>query len=98
MKDADQAIDLLEDITLIPGPTEELLNERQFLDYRSEREQCLDWLLTFGIDPKTADGYAKQPSAIARSEWTSSTAGSGSRKAGTLRASLTTTLTITCAT
>ncbi len=59
MKDADQATDPLEDITLIPGTTEELLNERQYLNYRSEREQCLDWLLTFGIEPKTADGYAK---------------------------------------
>ncbi|ADD04053.1 XerC/D-like integrase [Natrialba magadii ATCC 43099] len=59
MKDADQATDPLEDITLIHGPTEELLNERQYLDYRSEREQCLEWLLAFGIDPKTADGYAK---------------------------------------
>ena len=59
MKYADQATDPLEAVTLVPGVTEELLEERQYLDYRREREQCLDWLLTFGKDPDTADGYAK---------------------------------------
>ena len=59
MKDADQATDPFDDITLIPNNTEELLNERQFLDYRSEREHCLDWLLTFGKEPEKAEGYAK---------------------------------------
>ena len=58
MKNADHATDPLEEVTLVPNPSEKLLNERQLLDYRSEREQCLDWLLTFGKDPKTADGYA----------------------------------------
>lgn len=28
------------------------------IDYRAEREQCLEWLLTFGIDPESAEGYA----------------------------------------
>jgi hypothetical protein len=52
MKDADEATDPFDDITLVPNNTEELLNERQFLDYRSEREHCLDWLLTFGKEPE----------------------------------------------
>ena len=28
------------------------------IDYRTEREQCLDWLLTFGKNPDRAEGYA----------------------------------------
>ena len=59
MNDADQATDPLDGITIVPKPSEKLLNERQYLDYRTEREQCLEWLLNFGKDPKTADGYAK---------------------------------------
>lgn len=59
MKDADRATDPFNDITLVPNNTEELLNERQYLDYRSEREHCLDWLLTFGKEPEKAEGYAK---------------------------------------
>jgi len=59
MNDADQATDPLDGIKLVTEPSEKLLNERQYIDYRSEREQCLDWLLTFGKDPETADGYAK---------------------------------------
>jgi len=49
----------LEDITVVPGPTEERLNERQLVDYRSQRESCLDWLLHFGKNPKKAEGYAR---------------------------------------
>ena len=58
MKNSDQATDPLDEIKLVPEPSEELLNERQYLDYRSERERCLDWLLTFGKDPEKAEGYA----------------------------------------
>ena len=58
MKNSDQATDPLDEIKLVPEPSEELLNERQYLDYRSERERCLDWLLTFGKDPEKATGYA----------------------------------------
>ncbi|QSG09558.1 XerD/XerC family integrase [Halapricum desulfuricans] len=39
-------------------PAREYLNQKQLLDYRSEREDCLSWLLAFGKDPETADGYA----------------------------------------
>jgi hypothetical protein len=59
MKDADRATDPFDDITLVPNNTEELLNERQYLDYRSEREHCLDWLVTFGKEPEKAGRYAK---------------------------------------
>jgi len=46
----------LEGITLVPEPTEERLNERQLVDYRSQRESCLDWLLHFsGSMSKIAD-------------------------------------------
>ena len=46
-------------MTLIPKPSRRLLNERQLIDYRAERERCIDWLLHFGKDPEKADGYAK---------------------------------------
>ena len=59
MNDADRATDPFDDISLVPNKTEDLLNERQYLDYRSEREHCLEWLLTFGKEPERADGYAK---------------------------------------
>lgn len=58
MKNTNQATDPLDEVKLVPKPSEELLNERQFIDYRTEREKCLDWLLTFGKKPKKAEGYA----------------------------------------
>jgi len=61
MKDADEATNPLADISVVPEPSVEALNERQQIDYRSQREQCLDWLLVFGKDPKQADGYAHTP-------------------------------------
>ena len=59
MKNSDQAMNTLDGVTIVPKPSKELLNERQYLDYRSEREHCLEWLLTFGKDPAKAEGYAK---------------------------------------
>lgn len=56
---SDEAINTLEGVKLIPNPTEQLLNERQYLDYRSERHNCLEWLLVFGKNPEKAEGYAK---------------------------------------
>lgn len=58
MKDADQAMNPLEDIAVVPEPSEKLLNQRQPFDYRTERENCLEWLLAFGKDPERAEGYA----------------------------------------
>ena len=60
MKNTNQATDPLDEVKLVPEPSEELLNERQFIDYRTEREKCLDWLLTFGKKPKKAEGYAER--------------------------------------
>ncbi len=59
MKNADEATTPLEGITVVPEPSAELLNERQQIDYRNQREQCLEWLLVFGKDPKKAEGYAR---------------------------------------
>ena len=58
MKNSKKATNPLEGISIVPEPSEKLLNERQRIDYRTEREQCLEWLLTFGKDPDSADGYA----------------------------------------
>jgi len=58
MKDADEATNLRADISIVTEPSAEVLNERQQIDYPSQREQCLDWQLVFGKDPKQADGYA----------------------------------------
>lgn len=59
MNDDDQAINTLDGIKLVPGPSKKQLNERQLIDYRTEREQCLDWLLAVGKEPEKAEGYAK---------------------------------------
>jgi len=60
MKNSTQATNPLAGISIVPEPTEKLLNERQLVDYWAEREQCLEWLLTFGKDPDHAEGYAYQ--------------------------------------
>lgn len=48
----------LDDYPVVPDVTKEYLNPHQLLDYRSEREDCLRWLLAYGKDPKQAAGYA----------------------------------------
>jgi hypothetical protein len=58
MRNADEATDPLQGVTVITEPTADLLNERQQIDFRNHREQCLEWLLGFGKNPKKADGYA----------------------------------------
>lgn len=50
----------LQDLTIIPQPSKEYLNKRQLLDYRSQREDCLEWLLAIGKKPEEAEGYAFQ--------------------------------------
>jgi hypothetical protein len=42
MKNADEATTPLEGITVVTEPAAELLNERQEIDYRNQREQCLE--------------------------------------------------------
>ena len=49
----------LDDYPVVTEPSESFLNQRQLLDYRSEREECLRWLLAYGKEPKKAKGYAK---------------------------------------
>lgn len=48
----------LDDLPVVTEPSESYLNQRQLLDYRSEREDCLQWLLAFGKNPDRAEGYA----------------------------------------
>lgn len=50
----------LEDIPVITEPTANRLNKRQLVTYRSEREDYLSWMLSFGKDPSYAEGYAKE--------------------------------------
>ena len=49
----------LNDITLVSEPSRKQLNERQRVDYRAEREDCLQWLLAVGKTPKRGEGYAR---------------------------------------
>jgi len=48
----------LEEYTLVTENSRNYLNQRQLVDYRSEREECLRWLLTYGKKRKKAEGYA----------------------------------------
>lgn len=83
MNNSDQAMNSLDGIILVPEPSEKRLNERQYLDYRSTQEQCLEWLLTFGKDPEKAAGYARPTVKTRAFAWIGSTVGSGIAKVGT---------------
>jgi hypothetical protein len=48
----------LDDITLVPTPSERILNPRQQVDYREHRRQLLEWAVHLGKDPAKANGYA----------------------------------------
>lgn len=48
----------LSDVRVVTNPAREHLNERQFVDYRTNREACLEWLLAVGKAPKRGEGYA----------------------------------------
>jgi len=58
MNNSDAATTPLEDINFVTEPSAARLNERQQLDYRTEREQCLEWLYAVGKTPKRGEGYA----------------------------------------
>lgn len=47
-------------IVVIPEKSQEYLNERQLVDYRTHREQLIQWTLTLGKDPEKAEGYAHE--------------------------------------
>ena len=49
----------LDEIPVVTEPSESYLGHRQLIDYRSEREDCLQWLLGLGKDPEHGKGYAK---------------------------------------
>jgi hypothetical protein len=49
----------LDEVSFIPSTTAERLNERQLIDYRHERVECLKWLLGLGKNPDRVEGYAE---------------------------------------
>jgi site-specific recombinase XerD len=49
----------LQGIRLVTTPASTYLNVRQETDYERERKCCAKWLLTFGISPDKAEGYAR---------------------------------------
>ena len=46
------------EVTVVPETTEELLTQRQLVDYRAYREELIRWLLHIGKNPRKAEGYA----------------------------------------
>jgi len=51
-------MDELDGLPVVTDTSEEYLNPRQLLDFRAERETCLEWRLIFGKRPDEAAGYA----------------------------------------
>jgi len=51
-------MDELDELPVLTDASKEHLNPRQQVDYRTEREECLTWLLTFGKRPEEAVGYS----------------------------------------
>jgi integrase len=51
--------DRYDGIILVPAPTRQRLNEKQRVNYRDHRRRFVKWLLAFGKDPDTAEGYAR---------------------------------------
>lgn len=49
----------LKGITLVPGPSETMLNDRQRVDYRDHRRDLVRWMLNLGKEPDRAEGYAR---------------------------------------
>lgn len=48
----------LDELTLVTQPAKKYLNQRQLVDYKSQRTDCLQWLLHFGKNPDKVEGYA----------------------------------------
>ena len=53
MKFSEKATTPLDGIIIVPEPSVEVLIRHRQFDSRNQREQCLEWLLVFGRDPKT---------------------------------------------
>lgn len=47
------------DFPIVPEANEELLSEKQLVDYRNHRESFIRWLLTQGKNPEGYDGYSR---------------------------------------
>jgi len=54
----------LQGISVIPEPTEEQLAERELTDYTEHRRSFIKWVLHFGKDPESAEGYAKSTARV----------------------------------
>jgi len=79
--------DTIEDIVVVPEPTEDRLNERQLVDYRDFRERLIKWIFHLGKEPKKAEGYAKETTRQRSYRIDRSTAGYGKEEGGyTLKA------------
>ena len=72
----------LDDYPVLTQNSEEFLNRRQLLDYRSEREECLRWLLTFGKNQTKPSAMPQEQSNLGRIGWTAFTDSFGNRKEG----------------
>ncbi|RDI72976.1 site-specific integrase [Halopelagius longus] len=53
-------MEAIDGIPLLPEPSQNLLNERQRVDYRHHREGLIRWMLKLGKNPDRAEGYARQ--------------------------------------
>ncbi len=51
-------------IPLVPEPTAVQLAEREITDYAEHRRAYIKWVLNFGKDPESAEGYAKSTARI----------------------------------
>jgi len=47
-----------DEVPVVTDVAEEYLNPKQLVDYRSEREECISWLLALGKQPNKGQGYA----------------------------------------
>lgn len=50
--------DIPDVISVVPEPSEKMLNKKQIVDYEFHRERLITWALACGKDPDTEEGYA----------------------------------------
>lgn len=55
---AAESDNLVDGVRLVTQPAAHRLNQRQLVDYRQERRDCIKWLLAVGKNPSNAEGYA----------------------------------------
>ena len=70
----------LDQYLVVTEASESYLNQRQLPDYRSEREGCLQWLLTYGKTLLKSRGTPPVPSSHVATGWIGSIDTSGRRK------------------